>query len=93
MLFLWGCLTVVGALYGRELLAYSARFDESGSHITIAKDFRHGHAPLMHYEDFGSSLMSALNVFYNEEWHISMFEFARVTNLSIVFYVPLIILG
>lgn len=33
----------------------------------------HGEPPVIHYETFGNAILASLNIFYNEEWHISMF--------------------
>jgi hypothetical protein len=38
-------------------------------------------------------VLSSLNIFYNEEWHVAMFMFARETSLSIVFFVFAILIG
>jgi hypothetical protein len=41
----------------------------------------------------GNALIAAFNVFYNEEWHMAMFQLARTTALSILHYVIFIIMG
>jgi hypothetical protein len=87
------CFSLFVAFYGRELLAYEARFVEEHGEPIIAEDFKEGQPPFIHFEDLGSALMAAFNIFYNEEWHVIMFEFARVTKLSIVYYVIFILLG
>lgn len=89
----WICFIIFIAIFGRENLAYSARFHVVDGEKEIAHDMAHGHPPVIHYEDFGSALMAAVNIFYNEEWHIIMFDFARVTNTAIIFYVIFIMLG
>lgn len=47
----------------------------------------------VNYDDFGSALMASLNIFYNEEWHITMYKYARNTIISFVFYIFSVILG
>jgi hypothetical protein len=47
----------------------------------------------IYYDDFGSALMASVNIFYNEEWHVTMYKYARETNVSFVFYILSVILG
>jgi len=93
LIFLWLFLVLIFALYGRELFSYRARFelDEKGeSHVSST----HGHPPVIHYESFGNSLLAAFNIYYNEEWHLSMYEFARTNEVTtIIFYVITVIIG
>jgi hypothetical protein len=93
ILALWLCLVLLVALFGREMLAYAARFENVDGEMEVAQDYHHGHPPSIHFEDLGSALMAAFNIFYNEEWHIVMLQFARVTNVSFVYYVIFIIFG
>ena len=87
------CFILFIAIFGRENLAYSARFHLVDGEAEVAHDMQTGHPPVIHYEDFGSALMAAVNIFYNEEWHVIMFEFARVTKTAVAFYVIFILLG
>jgi hypothetical protein len=81
------------SLFGREMLAYTARFiDENGVPV-IAPNFSSGTPPEVHFENMGSALIASFNIFYNEEWHIVMLEFARVTRVSFVYFVISVILG
>jgi hypothetical protein len=97
MIFLWLCLVWIIALYGRELLAYRVRFTPGEfEHEDIVEDLNDHHAfpPRMNYEGFGNSIMAAMSIFYNEEWHVAMFKFARVYPFSsIIFYVICILVG
>ncbi len=52
-----------------------------------------GEPPEIHYDTLGSALIAAFNIFYNNEWHIAMFELARVSHLSIGHYVVFIVFG
>ena len=73
------------------MLAYKARFEITEGEVSELN--LHGEPPVIHYETFGNAILASLNIFYNEEWHISMFEIARGTSLSIVFYVCAILIG
>jgi len=77
ILLLWIAIVLLVALIGRELLS----------------DIQEDQSINIYYTDFGSSLMAAFNIFYNEEWHITMYRYARKTPLSIIFYVLSIVLG
>lgn len=95
MISLWVFIVLIVTLYGRELMAYRARFsyDENGKYI-IAPDPKLGAPPSIHFEDFGSALMTSFNIFYNEEWHITMYEMARTEQfISIIFFVFMILFG
>ena len=65
-------------IIGRELFSYRGRFvkDEDG-YIAIAPDPREGKPVAVHFEDFGSALSVVFFIFYNEEWHVSMYWIAR----------------
>ena len=76
IIFLWVIFAVFIALIGNSLLE-----NELTEHQTP-----------IHYNDFGNSLMGAFNIFYNEEWHLTMFRYARVTALSFIFHIISIIL-
>ena len=73
------------------MLAYKARFEEN--ELGISELNMHGEPPEIHFETFGNALLASFNIYYNEEWHIAMFSFARATHLSIVYYVFAILIG
>ncbi len=75
ILVLWVFLVIIFALYGMELLAYKSRYEinEEG----ISEYNIHGEPPEIHYETFCNALLASFNIYYNEEWHFTMFEFAR----------------
>lgn len=94
MVVLWIFLVVIVSLYGMELLSYRARFlYDSQGYPRTATDFKQAVPPTIHYENFGNALLASFNVFYNEEWHVSMFEHARMTNSSIPYFVLVILMG
>jgi hypothetical protein len=97
MILLWLSLVLIIALYGRELLAYRGRFIEGDyEHEDIAPDYTDPEAepPRMNYEGFGNSIMAAMSIFYNEEWHAAMFKFARIYPVSaFMFYILCILIG
>lgn len=47
----------------------------------------------INFDDIGSAIMASVNIFYNEEWHISMYKYGRKTKVSFVYYVFSVILG
>lgn len=47
----------------------------------------------IYYDDFGSALMAAVNIFYNEEWHVTMYKYARHTYVSFFYSIFSVILG
>ena len=47
----------------------------------------------IYYDDLGSAIMAVVNIFYNEEWHITMYKYGRHTQASIVFYIICVIFG
>ncbi|CAD8074658.1 unnamed protein product [Paramecium sonneborni] len=51
------------------------------------------HETVIHYNDFGNSLMGAFNIFYNEEWHLTMYRYGRVTPISFIYHIIFILLG
>lgn len=77
ILALWGCLIFTIAVVGKSLLKDKLVEEE----MTI------------YFDDFGSALMASVNIFYNEEWHVTMYKYARVTKVSFVFYIFSVILG
>jgi hypothetical protein len=96
LIILWIFMVFFLTLVGRELFAYRGRFDppDDEDFFPIAKDYRKGKPMAVHYEDFGSALSAVFFIFYNEEWHVSMYWFARVHKASsIIFHVCSIILG
>jgi hypothetical protein len=90
LLALWLVLVLTLAFFGREMLSYKARLLDVGEETTIiAPDPADHHAvsPHSNYDTLGTSLSASMLLFYNEEWHISMYEFGRFTKLSFVFHV------
>ncbi|CAD8076090.1 unnamed protein product [Paramecium sonneborni] len=77
ILFLWICLIFLMSVFGKQLLQYKM----SEQNMTI------------YYDDFGSALMAVINIFYNEEWHITMYKYGRHTQASIVFYIICVVFG
>ncbi|CAD8145327.1 unnamed protein product [Paramecium pentaurelia] len=77
ILFLWICLIFLMSIFGKHLLQYKM----SEQNMTI------------YYNDLGSSIMAVVNIFYNEEWHITMYKYGRHTQASIVFYIICVIFG
>ena len=59
----------------------------------LLKGYLTEHQTPIHYNDFGNSVMASFNIFYNEEWHVTMYKYARVTKVSFVFYIFSVILG
>lgn len=47
----------------------------------------------IYFDDFGSALMASVNIFYNEEWHVTMYKYARQTYVSFFYYILSVILG
>jgi hypothetical protein len=91
MISLWLFLVLVIALYGQEFLAYRAFFEKN--HHGELELAHHGEPPELHFDDFGNSLLGSFSIFYNEEWHISMYQYGVATKLSLVYYVITIVLG
>lgn len=79
------------------MLAYKASYthDEYGNEVLVdAHDHTvHGLPPEVHFNDFGNALLGAFNIFYNEEWNLTMYEYANATNLAIVYYVIALVMG
>ncbi|CAD8058415.1 unnamed protein product [Paramecium primaurelia] len=51
------------------------------------------HETPIHYNDFSNSLMAAFSIFYNEEWHLTMYRYGRVTPISFIYHIISILLG
>ncbi|CAD8153287.1 unnamed protein product [Paramecium pentaurelia] len=77
ILALWACLVILIAIVGKSLLQNKLREEN----MTI------------YYDDFGSALMAAVNIFYNEEWHVTMYKYARHTYVSFFYSILSVILG
>ncbi|CAD8064649.1 unnamed protein product [Paramecium sonneborni] len=77
ILFLWICLIFLMSVFGKQLLQYKM----SEQNMTI------------YYDDLGSAIMAVINIFYNEEWHITMYKYGRYTQASIVFYIICVVFG
>lgn len=77
ILALWACLVILIAIVGKSLLQNKLREEE----MTI------------YYDDFGSALMAAVNIFYNEEWHVTMYKYALHTYVSFFYSILSVILG
>ncbi|CAD8070112.1 unnamed protein product [Paramecium sonneborni] len=77
ILALWACLVILIAVVGKSLLQDKLQEEE----MTI------------YYDDFGSALMAAVNIFYNEEWHVTMYKYARHTYVSFFYSIFSVILG
>lgn len=93
MIILWTSLILVVALCGQEIFGFRVRYIlEAHEYEAHAHDFRdpEAHAPMLNYEGIGNSIMSACSIFYNEEWHLLMFQHARTFPFaSITFYIIL----
>ncbi|CAD8060541.1 unnamed protein product [Paramecium primaurelia] len=77
ILFLWICLIFLMSIFGKHILQNKM----SEQNMTI------------YYNDLGSAIMAVVNIFYNEEWHITMYKYGRNTEASIVFYILCVIFG
>lgn len=49
-------------------------------------------API-NYEGLGNSFMAATNIFYNEEWHITMLLYGEKIWVSLFYHIFIILLG
>lgn len=77
MIFLWIFFAIFVALVGNSLL----------------KGYLTEHETPIHYNDFGNSVMASFNIFYNEEWHLTMYRYGRVTPISFIYHIISILLG
>ena len=57
------------------------------------EDQHKGVSASVNFETFGNSYMAATNIFYNEEWQVTMYNYGHYTYLSIIYYVIGIIFG
>lgn len=73
MILLFIFLILLTSLFGQEFLAYKVRFEETPEGELELSHSNEGVSATINYEGFGNALMAATNVFYNEEWHITMF--------------------
>jgi hypothetical protein len=74
-------------LFGRELFSHNIRVDHSTpAHRLLSSSGGGGSAPIFHFDDMGNALMVVFNIYYKEEWHHSMYEFATVMPVSSFIY-------
>ncbi|CAK89639.1 unnamed protein product (macronuclear) [Paramecium tetraurelia] len=93
LIFLFVFLIIITSLFGQELLAYKVRFEELPNGELEISHSNEGISAPINYEGFGNALMAATNVFYNEEWHITMFIHAQKIWVSILYHIISILMG
>ncbi|CAD8095701.1 unnamed protein product [Paramecium sonneborni] len=93
LIFLFIFLILITSLFGQELLAYKVRFEELPNGELEISHSNEGISATINYEGFGNALMAATNVFYNEEWHITMFIHAQKISVSIFYHICSILMG
>lgn len=79
LIFLWLILALVLTIIGLEFFS---------DYLVLNNDIA------IYYNGLGNSLMAVMNIFYNEEWHISMYQHALFREQSsFLFYIVSIWLG
>ncbi|CAD8180886.1 unnamed protein product [Paramecium pentaurelia] len=93
MILLFIIIILVTSLFGQEFLAYKVRFEqlENGSYQPV--DSINGISAPINYEGLGNSFMAATNIFYNEEWHITMLLYGEKIWVSLFYHIFIILLG
>ena len=57
------------ALFGREIFGHKIKFIGEADGLYDPQ----GESLSINYDTLGSGLTAAFNIFYNEEWHVTMF--------------------
>lgn len=52
-----------------------------------------GFSAPINYEGFGNAFMAATNIFYNEEWHITMLLYGLKEWVSLLYHIFFILFG
>ncbi|EAR90588.2 cation channel family protein (macronuclear) [Tetrahymena thermophila SB210] len=74
-------LVILFAQIGRELFAYSQPHDDH-------------HVLRVNFNTLQDSLLAVVLIFYNEEWHISMYNFMRFVGYqSVIYYLICMLIG
>ncbi|EGR27121.1 hypothetical protein IMG5_201460 [Ichthyophthirius multifiliis] len=87
-IFILIVLVIFIAQVGRELFAQKYDFNQPNNQNIIFSNYR------INYENFQNSIIASLMIFFNEEWHMTMYNYRRIIgNRSSIFYILSILIG